>query len=171
MGLAQTGSGKTGTFALPILQALLEHTQPFFALCLSPTRELAIQIAEQFDALGAGIGLKVVALVGGVDMMQQAVAVGKRPHVLVGTPGRVVDHIANTKGFSLKVRATSRPLAPHACTTACSIAGISAPGSTAVHRRAGFQKVCVNSRWCAAASARQLVTTSEDAVVMWQRHL
>jgi ATP-dependent RNA helicase DDX47/RRP3 len=79
--------------------------QPFFALVLSPTRELAIQISEQFEALGSGIGLKCAALVGGVDMMQQAVALGKRPHVLVGSPGRVVDHIANTKGFSLKARA------------------------------------------------------------------
>ena len=103
VGLAQTGSGKTATFAIPIIQALLGNVQPFFALVLSPTRELAIQISEQFEALGSGVGLKCVALVGGIDMMQQAVALGKRPHVIVGTPGRVVDHIANTKGFSLKV--------------------------------------------------------------------
>lgn len=54
IGLAQTGSGKTGAFALPILQGLLDHPQPFYAMVLSPTRELAIQIAEQFEALGAG---------------------------------------------------------------------------------------------------------------------
>ena len=52
IGLAQTGSGKTGAFALPILQELLDTPQAFFALVLSPTRELAIQIAEQFEALG-----------------------------------------------------------------------------------------------------------------------
>lgn len=69
---------------------------------LSPTRELAIQISEQFEALGAGIGLKCAALVGGIDMMAQAIAIAKRPHVLVGTPGRVVDHLSNTKGFSLR---------------------------------------------------------------------
>ena len=103
MGLAQTGSGKTGTFALPILQALLTKPTPFFALVLAPTRELAIQTSEQFESLGSCIGLKVVSLIGGVDMMAQAIALGRRPHVLVGTPGRVVDHIANTKGFSLKV--------------------------------------------------------------------
>ncbi|XP_017627336.1 DEAD-box ATP-dependent RNA helicase 10-like isoform X2 [Gossypium arboreum] len=91
IGLAQTGSGKTGAFALPILHALLEsHSKQgyksapvFFALVLCPTRELAIQIAEQFEALGSGISLKCAVLVGGVDIMQQQIALGKRPHVIV----------------------------------------------------------------------------------------
>lgn len=52
IGLAETGSGKTGAFALPILQALLENPQRYFALVLTPTRELAFQISEQFEALG-----------------------------------------------------------------------------------------------------------------------
>ena len=102
IGLAQTGSGKTGAFALPILQELLDKPQAFFALVLSPTRELAIQIAEQFEALGAGIGVKCAVLVGGIDMMAQSISLGKRPHVIVGTPGRVVDHLTNTRGFGLK---------------------------------------------------------------------
>jgi ATP-dependent RNA helicase DDX47/RRP3 len=102
IGLAQTGSGKTGAFSLPILQELMDKPQSHFALILSPTRELAIQIAEQVEALGSGIGVKTAVLVGGIDMMAQAVALGKRPHILVGTPGRVVDHLSNTKGFSLK---------------------------------------------------------------------
>lgn len=102
IGLAQTGSGKTGAFALPILQALLEAPQAFFACVLSPTRELAIQIAEQFEALGSGIGIKCAVLVGGVDMVQQAINLAKRPHIVVGTPGRLVDHLTNTKGFSLR---------------------------------------------------------------------
>ena len=102
IGLAQTGSGKTGAFALPILQELLDKPQAFFALVLSPTRELAIQISEQFEALGAGIGVKTAVLVGGIDMMAQSIQLGKRPHVVVGTPGRVVDHLTNTKGFTLK---------------------------------------------------------------------
>ena len=79
------------------MQELLDKPQSLFALVLSPTRELAIQIAEQFEALGAAIGVRCAVLVGGVDMMQQAIALGKRPHVLVGTPGRVVDHLSNTK--------------------------------------------------------------------------
>ncbi|VDN53876.1 unnamed protein product [Dracunculus medinensis] len=59
IGLAETGSGKTAAFALPILQALLETPQKLFALILTPTRELAFQIGEQFEALGTSIGLLV----------------------------------------------------------------------------------------------------------------
>eukprot|EP00899_Mesostigma_viride_P026555 jgi/Mesvir1/7084/Mv09192-RA.1 len=102
IGLAQTGSGKTGAFALPILQALLKRPQHLFACVLSPTRELAIQIGEQIEALGAGIGVKCAVVVGGVDMMAQAIQLAKRPHVVVATPGRLVDHLTNTKGFSLR---------------------------------------------------------------------
>ncbi|XP_073001721.1 DEAD-box ATP-dependent RNA helicase 10 [Typha latifolia] len=102
IGLAQTGSGKTGAFALPILQALLAKPEALFACVLSPTRELAIQIAEQFEALGSGIGVKCSVLVGGVDMMQQATSLGKRPHIVVATPGRLLDHLSNTKGFSFR---------------------------------------------------------------------
>ena len=79
------------------LQGLLDKPQALYALVLSPTRELAIQIAEQFEALGADIGVRCAVLVGGIDMMAQAIALGKRPHIIVGTPGRVVDHLSNTK--------------------------------------------------------------------------
>ncbi|KRY61320.1 putative ATP-dependent RNA helicase DDX47 [Trichinella britovi] len=102
IGLAETGSGKTAAFALPILQALLEHPQRLFALVLTPTRELAYQIAEQFEALGACIGIKVAVIVGGVDMVTQALCLAKKPHVIVATPGRLVDHLENTKGFNLR---------------------------------------------------------------------
>ncbi|XP_062144526.1 DEAD-box ATP-dependent RNA helicase 10 isoform X2 [Alnus glutinosa] len=102
IGLAQTGSGKTGAFALPILQAFLESPHPFFACALSPTRELAIQIAEQFKALGSGFGLKCAVLVGGIEMMEQTKMLANRPHIIVGTPGRLLDHLSNTKGFSLR---------------------------------------------------------------------
>ena len=64
IGLAETGSGKTGAFALPLLQALLEKPQRFFGLVLTPTRELAFQIAEQFESLGKTIGVKCAVLVG-----------------------------------------------------------------------------------------------------------
>lgn len=83
-----------------IFQELLEKPQANFALVLSPTRELALQIAEQFEALGVGIGVRCAVLVGGIDMMAQAIALGKRPHIIVGTPGRVVDHLSNTKVIS-----------------------------------------------------------------------
>jgi len=69
---------------------------------MSPTRELCVQIAEQFEALGASIGLRTAVLVGGLDMVSQAIALSKNPHVVIGTPGRMADHLANTKGFHLK---------------------------------------------------------------------
>ncbi|VDD88734.1 unnamed protein product [Enterobius vermicularis] len=102
IGLAETGSGKTAAFALPILQALLDTPQKLFALVLTPTRELAVQIGEQFEALGSSIGLLVAVIVGGVDMVTQALALAKRPHVIIATPGRLVDHLENTKGFNLR---------------------------------------------------------------------
>ncbi|XP_002129468.2 putative ATP-dependent RNA helicase DDX47 [Ciona intestinalis] len=102
IGLAETGSGKTGAFCIPVLQALLEDPQRLFALVLTPTRELAFQIEEQFKALGSAIGIKTCVVVGGVDMMGQQIILAKKPHVVVATPGRLVDHLEKTKGFSLR---------------------------------------------------------------------
>ncbi|KAL1375683.1 hypothetical protein pipiens_017354 [Culex pipiens pipiens] len=102
IGLAETGSGKTGAFALPILQALLENPQRYFAVVLTPTRELAYQISEQFEALGASIGVKCCVIVGGMDMVSQALQLARKPHIIIATPGRLVDHLENTKGFNLK---------------------------------------------------------------------
>jgi len=102
IGLAETGSGKTGAFALPILHVLLENPQRLFALVLTPTRELAFQISEQFEALGASIKVQCAVVVGGVDMMAQSIALAKKPHIVVATPGRLVDHLENTKGFNLR---------------------------------------------------------------------
>ncbi|XP_050536679.1 probable ATP-dependent RNA helicase DDX47 [Daktulosphaira vitifoliae] len=102
IGLAETGSGKTGAFSIPILQALLENPQRYFALILTPTRELAFQISEQIEALGSSIGVKCGVIVGGMDMMAQALMLAKKPHIIIATPGRLVDHLENTKGFSLR---------------------------------------------------------------------
>ncbi|KAI4749186.1 DEAD-domain-containing protein [Aureobasidium sp. EXF-12298] len=102
IGLAETGSGKTAAFALPILQALIQTPSSLFGLVLAPTRELAYQISEQFEALGSLIGVKCAVLVGGMDMVSQSIALGKKPHIIVATPGRLLDHLENTKGFSLR---------------------------------------------------------------------
>lgn len=102
IGLAQTGSGKTAAFSIPILQALWDNPRPFFACVLAPTRELSYQIAQQIEALGATIGARCATIVGGMDMMSQSIALSKRPHVIVATPGRLQDHLENTKGFSLR---------------------------------------------------------------------
>ncbi|XP_056310885.1 probable ATP-dependent RNA helicase DDX47 [Danio aesculapii] len=102
IGLAETGSGKTGAFAVPVLQSLLLCAQRLHTLVLTPTRELAFQIAEQFDALGSSIGVKTAVVVGGIDMMSQALVLAKKPHVVIATPGRLIDHLENTKGFNLR---------------------------------------------------------------------
>lgn len=93
MGCAQTGSGKTAAFALPILHALSKDPYGPFALVLTPTRELAFQIAEQFSAFGSSMGVRCAVIVGGVDMLKQALALQQRPHVIIATPGRLHDHL------------------------------------------------------------------------------
>ena len=104
IGLAETGSGKTGAFGIPILQALLEKPQrnAVYAVILAPTRELAFQIHEVMAALGSNIGATSVCIVGGVDQSQQQIALARNPHVVTATPGRLLDHLTNTKGFHLK---------------------------------------------------------------------
>jgi ATP-dependent RNA helicase DDX47/RRP3 len=102
IGVAETGSGKTAAFALPILQALWDKPQGLFACVLAPTRELAYQISQQFEALGAGMGVRCAVIVGGMPRVDQAVALAKKPHIVVATPGRLYDHLSETKGFSLR---------------------------------------------------------------------
>ncbi|KAJ2898992.1 P-loop containing nucleoside triphosphate hydrolase protein [Zalerion maritima] len=101
IGVAETGSGKTAAFAIPILQSLLSKARPFHTLVLAPTRELALQIGKTFDALGGIINAKCCVIVGGVNMVDQMVSLAKKPHVIVATPGRLRDHLEKTKGFSL----------------------------------------------------------------------
>lgn len=93
IGGARTGSGKTIAFALPILQQWSEDPFGIFALVLTPTRELAIQISDQFAALGATMDLKFTTVVGGLDMLEQSNSLAKRPHVVIATPGRLADII------------------------------------------------------------------------------
>lgn len=94
---AQTGSGKTLAFGLPILQHLSQDPYGIFAVVLTPTRELAFQIHDQFKAIGisGGLALQSMVVVGGLDMMEQAAALRKRPHVVVATPGRLADLLQN----------------------------------------------------------------------------
>uniref|UniRef100_V9KKX4 Probable ATP-dependent RNA helicase DDX49 n=1 Tax=Callorhinchus milii TaxID=7868 RepID=V9KKX4_CALMI len=102
MGCAKTGSGKTAAFVLPILQKLSEDPYGIFCLVLSPTRELASQIAEQFQVLGKPIGLKDCMIVGRMDMVKQALELSRKPHVVIATPGRLADHLKSSNTFNLK---------------------------------------------------------------------
>ncbi|KAL9230848.1 hypothetical protein vseg_006144 [Gypsophila vaccaria] len=89
LGVSHTGSGKTAAFALPILQKLAVDPYGVFALVVTPTRELAYQLAEQFRALGASLSVRVAVVVGGMDMITQLKALSVRPHVVISTPGRI----------------------------------------------------------------------------------
>jgi ATP-dependent RNA helicase DDX47/RRP3 len=80
----------------------MDKPQPLFGLILAPTRELAYQISLSFETLGSTIGVRTAVIVGGMDMVPQSIALGKKPHIIVATPGRLLDHLENTKGFSLR---------------------------------------------------------------------
>lgn len=96
LGLAATGTGKTAAFGIPLLERL-EDTRGVQALVLCPTRELAIQVAGQLDLLGKYNGVKTVPIYGGTGYAEQLAGLRSGANVVVGTPGRVVDHI--TKGY------------------------------------------------------------------------
>ena len=102
IGVASTGSGKTAAFALPILQKLWDDPKGLFACVMAPTRELAYQIGEQFEALGSAMGVRCCVITGGTPEVQQSIALAKKPHIIIATPGRLNWHLENTKGFSLR---------------------------------------------------------------------
>ncbi len=91
VGIAQTGTGKTLAFAVPMLQRLA--SQRGIGLILLPTRELALQVDEIFQKLGRPFGLRTVVLIGGASMNLQIQGLRKNPHVIVATPGRLIDHL------------------------------------------------------------------------------
>ena len=94
VGQAQTGTGKTAAFALPLLERLASGQKTPQALVLAPTRELAMQVADSFKAYSAGHPhLKVLAVYGGTDFRSQINALRRGVDVVVGTPGRVMDHM------------------------------------------------------------------------------
>jgi ATP-dependent RNA helicase DeaD len=94
IGQAQTGTGKTAAFALPILQRLNMKSQHTQALIIAPTRELAIQVASQFEVLSAHQkGTSISVLCGGQDYSRQLKQLRDGAQIVVGTPGRILDHI------------------------------------------------------------------------------
>ncbi len=96
LGSAETGTGKTAAFLLPILQKLLafhKATRAVRALIVVPTRELALQVAEQAEQLSAHTPLRVAAIYGGVAMGNQEKALRQGAEIIVATPGRLLDHV------------------------------------------------------------------------------
>jgi ATP-dependent RNA helicase RhlE len=92
IGLAETGSGKTAAFTLPIAEKLANASKTR-GLILSPTREIALQTQTFLDLFGGDYGLRTACLIGGVKMGPQHTALRRRPHIIVATPGRLLDHM------------------------------------------------------------------------------
>ena len=93
LGLAATGTGKTAAYSIPMLEKLDTKVKAVQSLILCPTRELALQVAGQIDLLGKHMGVRAVAVYGGASYTDQVRSLKHGASVVVGTPGRVVDHI------------------------------------------------------------------------------
>src|SRR5665648_87424 len=93
LGQAQTGTGKTAAFGIPIAERLPADSPAVQALVLSPTRELAVQIAEELHELTLFSGHKVLPVYGGQRIDRQITALRRGVQVVVGTPGRILDHL------------------------------------------------------------------------------
>ena len=93
LGSAQTGTGKTAAFSVPLLTKIMNHAD-VYGIIVTPTRELALQVDEQIRAfLSAKSKIRSVVLIGGVSIERQVQALGKKPKIIVGTPGRIIDHL------------------------------------------------------------------------------
>jgi ATP-dependent RNA helicase DDX47/RRP3 len=104
IGISPPRSGKSGAFVLPISQSLLEagpNLNTFFACVLSPTRKLAIQIGDYFQALGSQFGVKCAVLFEATNLVHQSIQISQQPHIIVGTPGQVFNNLKHTEGFAL----------------------------------------------------------------------
>ncbi|TFD98291.1 DEAD/DEAH box helicase [Jeotgalibacillus sp. R-1-5s-1] len=93
IGQAQTGTGKTAAFGIPMLEKIDTRSSSIQGLIIAPTRELAIQVSEELYKIGADKRVRVLSVYGGQDIQRQIRAMKKRPHIIVGTPGRLLDHI------------------------------------------------------------------------------
>lgn len=93
IGQAQTGTGKTAAFGIPIIQRIDVKETNISALVLAPTRELAIQVADEISKLARFKGVRSLPIYGGQDISRQIRALRQKPHIIIGTPGRLLDHI------------------------------------------------------------------------------
>ncbi|MBI1984648.1 MAG: DEAD/DEAH box helicase [Candidatus Wildermuthbacteria bacterium] len=91
VGIAQTGTGKTLAFGIPMIQRLMQIKKR--GLVVLPTRELAIQVDESLRRVGNSLGLKTAVLIGGTSIRPQITALMRRPHIIIATPGRLIDHL------------------------------------------------------------------------------
>lgn len=94
LGIAQTGTGKTAAFMVPIINQLLQHKRHNYALVLLPTRELAVQVDDEFRSMVKGLGLWSQCFIGGTNINTDLSRLGKPSHVIIATPGRLLDLVA-----------------------------------------------------------------------------
>jgi ATP-dependent RNA helicase DeaD len=93
IGQAQTGTGKTAAFGIPLVEKVDVTKDAIQGIIIAPTRELAIQVSEELYKIGSGKRVRVLSIYGGQDISRQIRSLKKYPHIIVGTPGRVLDHI------------------------------------------------------------------------------
>jgi ATP-dependent RNA helicase RhlE len=107
IGIANTGTGKTGAFLIPIVNALLTEDEPFQTLVMVPTRELALQVEDEFKKLTRGIKLYITSVIGGQSIQNDIKNLQRPNHLIVGTPGRLTDLVKrnrlNLQDFSVLV--------------------------------------------------------------------
>lgn len=93
IGQAQTGTGKTAAFGIPLIEKAELNEDKIQAIVLTPTRELAIQVAEELNKIGQFKGVRALPIYGGQDITRQIKSLKKHPHIIVATPGRFMDHM------------------------------------------------------------------------------
>lgn len=93
IGQAQTGTGKTAAFGIPLVSKIQKSEDRIVTLIMTPTRELAIQVAEEIEKLGRFKGLRSLPIYGGQDIGRQIRGLRRKPQIIIGTPGRLLDHI------------------------------------------------------------------------------
>ncbi len=98
VGIARTGTGKTLAFGVPMLQNLIKNQGQ--ALVLTPTRELAIQAEEKISKIGRSLGIRTTIIIGGTSFERQVKSIKRNPHIIIATPGRLLDHL-NKNIFNL----------------------------------------------------------------------
>jgi len=91
LGIAQTGTGKTGAFLIPIIEKLLKNRVNPYALVVVPTRELALQVEEEFKSMARGLGLYSACFIGGTSVNRDLQTLRRSSHVVIATPGRLLD--------------------------------------------------------------------------------
>jgi len=105
VGVAKTGTGKTASFLIPIVQQLLEKGNGFESLIIVPTRELALQIEQEFKSIASGLGIYAACFIGGTSVNRDMQKLKRKHQIIIGTPGRLLD-LSNRRALKLRSMST-----------------------------------------------------------------